>query len=447
MLASFLTFINQLGVDLNSKPTLLTVSGGVDSVVMADLFHSAGLKAAIAHCNFGLRGEDSDGDELFVKDLASRYQFPFYVRHFETKSYAKQNGVSTQMAARDLRYNWFEEIRKEGFGYIATAHHANDALETVLLNLVRGTGIAGLCGIHPVKGNLLRPMLFADKDQIIAHAHERGLSWREDVSNDSVDYKRNLIRKAVVPVLKQLNPSLEHTFQVTAEKIRAADGLLTAHLTDWKTDFEEKESGELVIPKVKLTGIQDAAYLLGSVIEDLGFSYIQSRQIVSVMDGEPGAFFFSATHQLLIERDALIVRARSVTESKIRTYMNGVGEFVSDGARITVTEVNGEIELGKDRHIIYLKSEALKFPLIARNWEHGDVFCPFGMKGKRKKVSDVLIDAKYSRFEKEKVKVLTDAGGQILWLIGIRTDERQRIGEGVQQLFRVEWQENATDPN
>lgn len=442
MLTSFLTFINQLGVDLNSKPTLLTVSGGVDSIVMADLFYVAGLKAAIAHCNFGLRGEDSDRDELFVKDLAARYQFPFYVRHFETKSYAKKNGISTQMAARDLRYQWFEEIRKKGLGWIATAHHANDALETVLLNLVRGTGIAGLHGIHPMRGNLLRPMLFADKDMILAYAQEHGLPWRDDVSNDSVDYKRNLIRKKVVPVLKQLNPSLEDTFQITSEKIRSADALLNEYLSDWKGNCEQKESGELWIPKIELRNNANAAYLLWSVIEDSGFSYMQAKQMIAVMNGESGAFFFSATHQILMEREYLIVRRKSVAEDNKCTYIDGVGEFNFDNEQFLVTAVKEKVEAGKDRNVIYLKPDTLKLPLIVRKWQHGDVFCPFGMDGRKKKVSDVLIDAKYSRFEKEKIMVLTDAEGQILWLIGIRTDERQRIGEDVQPLFRVEWVSN-----
>ncbi|HEV7378636.1 MAG TPA: tRNA lysidine(34) synthetase TilS [Dyadobacter sp.] len=425
---------------MNTRPTLLTVSGGVDSVVMAHLFQSAGFKAGIAHCNFGLRGADSDGDEAFVKDLAERYHFTFHVNNFKTKAYAREHGISTQMAARELRYAWFDEVRDDHYGWIATAHHANDALETVLLNLTRGTGIAGLHGIHPAKGNLLRPMLFADKEEILDYAREHGLTWREDVSNDSVDYKRNLIRKEVIPVLKQLNPSLESTFRITSQKMRSADALLTEYLEEWKEDLVLKESGELRIAKGKLTG-QHAAYLLWSVIEESGFSFVQAKQIVRSLDGNPGALFYSDSHQLLVERDHLILRSKLPVREDYEAYINGIGEFNFQGGRVEVTEATGEVNPRGERNVLYLKQEGLQFPLTLRNWKHGDIFCPFGMKGRRKKVSDVLIDARFSRFEKEKVKVLTDAHGEILWLVGIRSDERQRITADAGRLLKCEYHE------
>jgi tRNA(Ile)-lysidine synthase len=446
MLSSFLTFINQLGVDQRSKPILLTVSGGVDSVVMADLFYTAGFRASIAHCNFGLRGKDSEHDEVFVRNLAERYQFPFYVKHFETKFYAKQNGISTQMAARNLRYDWFEEIRQDKFDWIATAHHVNDALETVLLNLVRGTGIAGLHGIYPQKGHLLRPMLFASKDQILQYALENGLQWREDVSNDSVDYKRNLIRKSVIPVLRQLNPSLEETFKITSEKVNSADSLLTSWLSEWKNDIRIDESGKLRIPKAKLSETDNAAYLLWSAIEKSGFSYRQAKQIITSVDKKVGAVHSSATHQLLVERDFLIVRKKPDKDIPTELVIDGMGVYDLEGDRFRFMEVSTEVDAATDRDIIYLKPEKLKFPLHIRNWQHGDIFCPFGMQGKRKKVSDVLINGKISIYEKEKVRVLTDADGEILWLIGIRTDERQRVETGIHRLIRVEWQKAQVVP-
>ena len=200
MLEAFLTFINQQKIDLDRKSTLLTVSGGVDSIVLVDLFYRAGFKAGIAHCNFGLRNEESDGDEAFVTALADTYGFPLHLKRFQTREYAKNKGVSTQMAARDLRYRWFGEIRKEfGYDYVATAHHINDSLETVLLNFTRGTGLAGLHGIAAKNDTLIRPLLFASRNTIENYIHDNQLSWREDSSNESDNYRRNLIRHKVVP--------------------------------------------------------------------------------------------------------------------------------------------------------------------------------------------------------------------------------------------------------
>lgn len=439
MLDSFLTFINQLGLDLGKQSTLLTISGGVDSVVMAHLFHRAGFGAAVAHCNFGLRGEESIEDELFVERLAGEYGYTFSVSHFETKKYAKEKGISTQMAARELRYSWFEELRKDRFDWIATAHHANDSLETVLLNFARGTGVAGLYGISPINGFVLRPLLFATKKEILDYAQSNQLLWREDRSNESLDYKRNVIRKKVIPVLSELNPSLESTFQVTSEKISAAASLLKGFLKDWQKDVTIDASGQVSIPLRILNRKTENAYLLWSIIEDYGFNFTQAKQIAGNLDSVSGLSFYSASHQILKEREHFLVREKVEVSHAEELRINGPGNYNFGNEQFFLEKCDG-FEFSKEKkNVLYLDAKKVVFPLNIRNWKNGDIFQPFGMKGQKKKVSDILIDLKFSIYQKENVSVLTDDNGHILWLIGIRADERCRIGDDAERFYKLEW--------
>jgi tRNA(Ile)-lysidine synthase len=437
MLDSFLTFINQLGLDLRKQRTLLTVSGGVDSVVMVHLFHSAGFKAGIAHCNFGLRGEESVKDEEFVKQLGAEYNYSVLTEHFNTKLYAKEKGVSTQMAARNLRYTWFEEVRRDQFDWIATAHHANDSLETVLLNLARGTGIAGLRGVAPLNGVVMRPLLFTTKEEILNYALDNKLVWREDRSNESLDYKRNVIRKKIVPVLKELNPSLEATFQITSEKVSAANTILNAFLEEWKRQLIVDRSGELLIPLSILEENREAAYMLWSVLDEYGFNYVQAKQIVTSFDSVSGTSFYSESHQVLKERRHLVVRKRQQQCEAHDIQVTGAGEYLLGNDKLSVENCE-TYDFSDNRNVLYLDADKVIFPLRIRNWKHGDVLQPLGMKGQRKKISDILIDLKYSIYQKEKVRVLCDQNDSIIWLIGIRADERWRIDNDALRFYRIE---------
>ncbi len=242
MLKPFLTYIAEKALFLPEDTILLAVSGGMDSVVMAHLFHKAKFKFAMAHCNFGLRGEESDADEAFVKKLAKKYKVPFYTEQFETEAFARLEKISVQMAARMLRYEWFGKLLREaGFAYLATAHHQNDTLETVLFNLTRGTGISGLHGISPSRGRVIRPLLFADREMIYDFVVENQLAWREDSSNQSSKYHRNLIRNEVVPLLKQINPGLEGTIAQTAAKISAVEHIYESELDTNETSADSTE--------------------------------------------------------------------------------------------------------------------------------------------------------------------------------------------------------------
>nr|WP_295933432.1 tRNA lysidine(34) synthetase TilS [uncultured Dyadobacter sp.] len=429
MLDSFLTFINQHTPQLKKQPTLLAVSGGIDSAVMAHLFHTMGFKAGIAHCNFGLRGEESEGDEAFVKDLADRYGFPFFSTHPDTHKIAASRKVSTQMAARDLRYEWFENVRQEfDYQWIATAHHANDSLETLLLNLVRGTGLPGLHGIMPVSRKLIRPLILASRAEVEEYAAENQLQWREDRSNSTDKYARNKIRHHVIPVLQQLNPSLEATFLQTSERLRAANLLLEEYLGKWKSDVADDQGGVMRIPIRSLREETEPAYRLLGILQPYGYSYPQAKDIIKALTGIPGKKFHSPSHVLLVDREDLILKQR-VEELAQGEILVDVGQETFEWGRFKFIMREKAEEAMRDGDRIELDADQLMFPLKIRKWRQGDVFCPFGMHGKRKKVSDLLVEKKINLFEKEGVCVLVNGNEEIVWVVGFRADERFRTRE------------------
>jgi tRNA(Ile)-lysidine synthase len=445
MLDSFLTFINQQKLDLSAKSTLLTVSGGVDSIVLAHLFYRAGFSAGIAHCNFRLRGEESEGDEVFVAQLARQYGFPFHVQRFETKKEALDRGISTQMAARALRYTWFEEVRQSlQYDFVATAHHLNDAFETVLLNLTRGTGIAGLHGIAVKNQNLIRPLLFASREEIMEYAAEQQLTFREDSSNLSSHYKRNLIRQEVVPVLKKMNPSLEHTFKTTTKRLSAAEALLQDLLQPWKKEAVKDSQGIIHISIKSLLESSEPVYRLWFILEAFGFTYRQAEEIFLSAEGLSGKWFESATHVVLKDRDLFLVSERTQkSQTGVWVIDQTSGKFKLGALSLAISNhfKNKEFEVNRGGDTACFDQDRLLFPLTVRSWMPGDTFNPFGMGGKSKKVSDLLIDLKLNMFEKQNVKVLLNGIGDILWVIGLRTDDRYKVQESTQQVLVIQLEE------
>lgn len=441
MLESFLTFINQQKLDISKKSTLLTVSGGADSVVMAHLFYRAGFSASIAHCNFGLRDRESDEDEIFVKQLAEQYSFPFFTTRFETKKFAAEQGISTQMAARDLRYQWFEKLRTaQNIDFIATAHHANDAFETVLLNLIRGTGLAGLHGISVINQNLIRPLLFASKDQILQYIDENQLEYREDSSNFSDNYKRNLIRHEVVPVLKKMNPSLEKTFTVTLQRLGSAERLLSDFLKEWRKEIVKNIEGDSHISIKAILNSPEPAYRLWFILQDFGFSYVQAQEVFSAADGISGKVFFSVSHQVLKDRDSYIVSKIEKPEEDDDLIIDRPEGIFKTGRLIF--EINkylktDDFKIDKKKSSVCFDASKLIFPITVRNWVRGDTFFPFGMKGKSKKVSDLLIDLKLNLNQKRKIRILSNGNGDVIWVIGLRTDEKYKVTDLTQEIIQV----------
>jgi tRNA(Ile)-lysidine synthase len=424
MLERFLKHIRENQLFQKEHRILLAVSGGLDSTVMAHLFHQAGFSAAIAHCNFCLRGEASDGDEAFVKGLANDLGMPYYVTRFATEKIAADRGISIQMAARELRSAWLEEVvREHRYDFIATAHHLNDALETILLNLARGTGIDGLTGVPLKQNRFVRPMLFASRTELEAFARSMSLTWREDASNATDDYQRNIIRHHVIPVLRDINPNLEETFSDTLMRIRAARRFARAHLRDFSGRNMYHDGTHVHIRMKELAEDPYAPVVLWELLKDLGFNFDQCRAMAERR--QPGAVFLSSTHQVTVGRDELIIGVPTGETEDQTEIQDGSREAHLGGHTLTleVREAGGDVRTHPSVAMIDL--DKVSFPLLWRRWREGDRFVPIGMKA-HKKVSDFLIDEKVSRPAKQAVTVV-ESGGEIIWIAGYRISDKVKV--------------------
>lgn len=435
MLQRFCQYITENKLFLPSQKILLAVSGGIDSVVMTDLFSKAGYVFGIAHCNFRLRGDESDGDEAFVKRLAAAYQVPFFSTGFDTASAAHTAGISIQMAARDLRYDWLNQLLiQEGYDFLATAHHLNDIIETVLLNLTRGTGIHGLAGIRMKAGKLIRPLLFATREEIQAYVEAQGLKWREDSSNESVKYYRNLIRHEVIPVLKKINPSLETTFGESSEKLLAAEALFNEKVEETGKKLCVWKDEELYIDIAALEMENEKKILFYEMLKDYGFSYSEISNLLFTR--QTGKKIESATHIAVRDRDHFIVAPRRPDGMKEYLVEKGMKEVHIEDLSLELSITGNEnFVISKSSDTASLDYDKLQFPLKLRGWQPGDWLIPFGL-GRRKKVSDLLVDLKIPRHHKDQVKVLL-SGDAVVWVVGLRTDERFRITEETQKILVV----------
>jgi tRNA(Ile)-lysidine synthase len=414
----FKQFVAQHSLFHPSDKLLLAVSGGVDSMVLLHLLTSLGYRIGVAHCNFQLRGEESSADALFVKSTAEKWNVPFFVKQFETKEEAERRGESIQMAARTLRYSWFEEIRAEnGFDFILTAHHQNDVVETVIFNLVKGTGLTGLHGILPKREKIVRPLLFARKEELEHIAIEHHLVWREDSSNASDKYARNLLRNQIIPLLKQINPNIEEAVFQTSQHVRASERLLYHLLEERKEKVTAVKEAYLTIDVKRVQEELDHRLLLFHILGEYGFGH---ATISDISDStQIGAVFYSPTHRLLRDRDVWVLDQLDPISME-PVFLNADTRTHSwrNGREVTIEKSrNWSFEKGR----VVLDFERLEFPLLVRRWEKGDRFVPFGMKGS-KLVSDFLIDEKLNLFEKEKVLVLVSQGS-IAAVLGLRPSQ------------------------
>ena len=442
MLHAFLTYINAQSLFEPSDKVLLAVSGGKDSVVLFDLFYEAKFNFSVAHCNFQLRGEDSDGDALFVQQLCEPKGVPFYSVAFNTKAFAKTHKISIEMAARQLRYEWFEQVRQQsGHQYIATAHHLNDTIETILLNLTKGTGIAGLRGIKSKKENIIRPLLFASRADIEQYVLNKNLDWREDISNASNDYQRNLLRNDVVPLLKQINPNLEQTFARNIERLQALEGIFQTSLDAFKKAAVNKQGSSILLDINAIHIQQSSAYLLEELLKEYGFNYFQSKEIYQALDKSSGKTFHSDTHTLIKDRRHLIINPKQ-TEYFEEVLIEKEASIIKyHGRQLRISKASAEewqtyLTSYKNPDVLWVDADKLTFPLSMRPWQEGDRFTPLGMKG-QKKVSDFLVDKKVPLPQKKTVLVLI-SGGQIVWLVGHRPDNRFKITPNTQSFLKIE---------
>ncbi|HEY4650051.1 MAG TPA: tRNA lysidine(34) synthetase TilS [Pontibacter sp.] len=416
---------------------LAAVSGGIDSVVLCEVLHQLKYTFAIAHCNFGLRAEDAEADQLFVKKLAKKYDVPFFTENFNTRAFAEQEKLSIQMAARTLRYSWFEQVRQqENYDYIATAHHSNDLTETILLHLTKGTGIAGLHGIPAKNGHIIRPLLTVTKDDIFEYVTERRLIWREDSSNETTKYQRNKIRHEVIPVLKEINPSLEETMQHTAERVSHAEAIVAAYIENLRAQSIKEAEHATYISLAPLQQATGLPVVLHELLRPFNYSYSVVLELVAALEGISGKQFDSPTHTLVKDRDQLVITPRNLSSFGSITIAEGQTEAEAGNLHFSIKYVDAvNYKLNTKPHVAALDAGQLKFPLKLRGWQEGDWFVPLGMNGK-KKISDFLIDRKVPANLKSQTLVLV-SDQSIAWVVNQRLDNRFKVTDKTQQVVEI----------
>lgn len=443
MLQKFKTFIRQNQLFQPENQVLVAVSGGVDSVVMCELMRLAGYHYSIAHCNFSLRGKESDADEAFVKQLALAMDVPIHVKSFSTLEYAKEKGLSVQMAARELRFQWFDELM-DSFGYkcVANAHHLDDQAETFFINLLRGTGLSGLHGILPKQGRVIRPMLFTTRDEILEFAFVNGLQWREDSSNRSTKYLRNRLRHELMPVLKNIDPSFSRNLGNTVRILRETEAIYRQKIDEGKADLIETNTNDVRILISWLEEFTPMETWLFELLRPYNFSFRVVEEIVESMSIPiSGKIFFSPTHRLIRDREYLIIESFEQLESKTDEPILAFDPLLTVQPQLPVpvsfrVERNIDFVIPEGPHIACFDYDKLQYPLQMRHWQAGDIFHPFGSKG-RKKLSDYFVDNKLSIDEKERLYLLT-SGADIIWITGMRSDHRYRLTRSTKKVLVAE---------
>ena len=418
---------------------LATVSGGADSVAMCELFHRHKISFEIAHVNFLLRGKESDEDEKFVAHLSEHYKVPFYKTSFNTTVYAKENKISIEMAARELRYRWFNEIAlRHQCSKIAVAHHQGDNLESILLNIVRGTALRGLHGILPRKDLIIRPLLFANKEMILDYLKAAKLSFREDLSNKDTRFQRNFIREKVTPLLKEINPALEKTVAENAEIIARYEKIVDEELEKKSKKIITKEGDFFLVNIRKLKTYTHREVLLYEFLSSFGFNKEQTEAVLLSLASSPGLMFESDSHQLHRDREYFVLRkkqtamAESISVNEGNTMVStNMGDFYF--SLISKDAIGNALK--NPRHA-YIDLKKICFPLLLRSWQHGDIFYPYGQKMK-KKISDFLNEKKIAVHQKQDCLVLLSQS-DIIWVPPFRIDRRYQINDDTKEVLKVE---------
>ncbi len=437
MYKDFKNYIKEKRLFGKRNRILLAVSGGIDSVVLLNLMLRAGYKCSMVHCNFKLRGEESDEDERFVSKLSKEYKIKFFSTTFDTEKYALEESISIQMAARDLRYSWFEKIRLDNaYDFIAIAHNLNDIIETFMINMSRGTGLPGLTGIKSKKGSIVRPLLFATREDIMKYSMEESIAYREDSSNESNKYLRNRIRNMVIPVFAEINPAFHSTMMENIKRLDETSEIFFHKINEEREKLVIRK-GEFVYIDIKgLQNLNPISTYLYEFIRPFAFTRKILKDIIGSLDNISGKVFFSAKYKMIKDRDKLIIYPK---KSAIKD------QFFIDESLLSFTDPlildfrlvkkNSRYKINMNKSNACIDYDLLEFPLVLRKWNHGDHFMPLGMK-RKKKLSDFFIDNKIPIPEKENAWILC-SGNNIVWLVGRRLDERYKIRDNTVTILEV----------
>ncbi len=432
LLTQFKEYIKKHHLFTKGERVLIAVSGGVDSIVLCELCHQAGYDFVIAHCNFQLRGKESDADEQLVNELKSKYNVEVLVKKIDTEKYATDHKTSIQIAARELRYQWFAEIVANSsmkLNCLITAHHANDQVETLMMNFFRGTGINGLQGIlskdEGFGMQIVRPLLFAKKEVIISFAEEHTLQWREDGSNNTNKYTRNYFRNELIPSIEKVFPSVESNLLDNIDRFKEVNILYQEAIRVNKLKLVETRGNEWHIPLLKLKKTPAFPTVLFEVIKEVGFASSQVPEVIKLMEAETGKFITSKTHKIIINRGWLIISPILSNESNHILIDEKQEELCFSEGTLNIKYSQKTEKIAADEHIAQIDANGIEFPLLLRRWKQGDYFYPLGMN-KKKKLSRFFTDSKYSLTEKENAWVI-ESGNKIVWVVGKRIDNRFKI--------------------
>lgn len=436
MLDQFIEFVNEKHLFEPHHKILLAVSGGIDSMVLLHLFEKSAFNYGVAHCNFRLRGSDSDNDERLVKEQVEQHGIPAFFEAFDTKEYAAINGISIEMAARKLRYEFFEKVRNENnFDFVATAHHQDDLIETFFLNLSRKTGLKGLTGIKEKSGTLIRPLLFAGREEIENFATKQFINFREDASNNDIVFQRNFIRHKILPLFSELNPAFRKNMIAGIVNLREAENVYDAFLENENRNVMEQTEQGLAFHIGTLQKTAFPLLILLETLKDYGFNPAVAEEIYNSLNSDSGKQFYSHTHRVIKDREKLFVLPLPDKNERIFYIEKDDIELFEPFDLTIETLDNDDFEISKKSTIANLDLNRLEFPLLIRKWRQGDYFQPLGMDG-FKKLSDFFIDQKIPVHEKENTWLLC-SGQKIVWVMGHRIDNRFKITPETKQILRI----------
>lgn len=438
MVNRFIQYVKEHNLFENNQTILLAVSGGIDSMILCDLFLKSNFKFAIAHCNFHLRGEESNRDERFVREYAQKNNIKIHVKDFDTYSYMKEKGKSMQVSAREMRYSWFNELLKEeGYSYIATGHHIDDSIETFFMNILRGTGIAGLHGILQKVNLVIHPLLFTGRAEIVNYQKENKLEFVEDSSNATTKYTRNKIRHELIPLVKEIAPNFDKIISKEIERFRETEVVFRSVINDAKTELLEIENQTIKISIEKLKSYVPQKIFMYEILSDFGFNEATINSIEDALLETSGKQFYSETHRLVKDRDYLLI---------VKNEPQNLNQYLIEESQTSVyspiilhMEILKDLQyvkIPKNKEVAMLDYDKLSYPLILRKWKKGDSFFPYGLQGE-KKISEFYKNLKYSILDKENQWLLCSEN-DIIWVVGQRIDDRYKITKSTKTIYKIE---------